>query len=143
MDSDSHIQRPPTAEGIKARIRSEHAQISAQLARVEALTERVGEGDTKAVLTLREELETLGTILLEHLHYEEYQLSTLATNAKMDEAVESMRAEHESQREIFDSVIRDLDETAVGSKLVIGVRELARAIRDDMAHEEQDLLSKT
>ena len=40
------------------------------------------------------------------------------------------------------SVIRDLDETAVGTKLVIGVRELARAIRDDMEHEERELLSK-
>ena len=36
----------------------------------------------------------------------------------------------------------DLDETAVGSKLVIGVRELARAIRDDMQHEELEILSK-
>jgi len=45
-------------------------------------------------------------------------------------------------REIFDRVIRDLDETAVGSKLVIGVRELSRAIRDDMEHEERELLSE-
>ncbi|MGB5696625.1 MAG: hemerythrin domain-containing protein [Polyangiales bacterium] len=143
MDTGSQNWRPATAEEIKARIRSEHAQISAQLARVEALAERVGDGDTKAVIALREELQTLGTILLEHLHYEEYQLSSLATNPEMDEVVDSMRAEHQSQRAIFDSVIRDLDETAVGSKLVTGVRELSRAIRDDMAHEEQELLSKT
>jgi len=56
--------------------------------------------------------------------------------------VEDMRREHEVQREIFDGVIRELDETAVGSKLVIGVRELSRAIRDDMEHEERELLSK-
>jgi hypothetical protein len=56
--------------------------------------------------------------------------------------VEDMRREHQVQRDIFDSVIRELDETAVGSKLVIGVRELSRAIRDDMEHEERELLSK-
>ncbi len=53
-----------------------------------------------------------------------------------------MRREHEGQRELFDNIIRDLDETAVGTKLVTGVRELARAIRDDMEHEERELLSK-
>jgi len=142
MDTGSDSHSPATPDEIRARIRSEHAQISAQLARVEALTERVGDGETKLVIALREELQALGTVLLEHLHYEEYQLPSLAEEGKADEVAEGMRQEHEAQREIFDRVIRDLDETAVGSKLVIGVRELARAIRDDMEHEERELLSK-
>ena len=53
-----------------------------------------------------------------------------------------MLQEHRGQRELFDRIIQDLDETEVGAKLVTGVRELARAIRDDMEHEEQELLSK-
>ena len=142
MDTGSDSRSPATPDEIRARIRSEHAQISAQLARVEALTERVGDGDTKSVIALRDELQALGTVLLEHLHYEEYQLPSLAKEGKADEVAAGMRREHEAQREIFDRVIRDLDETAVGSKLVIGVRELARAIRDDMEHEERELLSK-
>jgi iron-sulfur cluster repair protein YtfE (RIC family) len=142
MDTGSDSHDPATPDEIRARIRSEHAQISAQLARVEALTERVGDGDTKSVIALREELQALGTVLLEHLHYEEYQLPSLAGESKADEVAEGMHREHEAQRELFDRVIRDLDETAVGSKLVIGVRELARAIRDDMEHEERELLSK-
>ena len=79
MDSGSETQTPATPEEIKSRIRSEHAQISALLARVEALTERVGSGDddTKSVIALRKELQALGTVLLEHLHYEEYQLPSL------------------------------------------------------------------
>ena len=140
MDSGSETQSPATPDEIRARIRSEHARISAQLARVEALTERVGVGDTKSVIALREELEALGTVLLAHLHYEEYQLSSLTDEGNVDEATESMRREHQAQREIFDSVIRELDETAVGSKLVTGVRELSRAIRDDMEYEERELL---
>ena len=142
MDTGSNIQTPATPDEIRARIRSEHAQISALLARVEALSERVGDGDTKSVIALREELVALGEVLLAHLHYEEYQLPSLAEEGKVDEMVEDMRREHEVQREIFDGVIRELDETAVGSKLVIGVRELSRAIRDDMEHEERELLSK-
>jgi hypothetical protein len=55
---------------------------------------------------------------------------------------EAMHREHQAQRELFDRIIQELDETAVGSKLVVGVRELVRAIRDDMEHEERELLSQ-
>jgi hemerythrin-like domain-containing protein len=142
MDSGSEIPSPAAPDEIRSRIRSEHAQISSQLARVEALTDRFGDGDAESVIALREELQALGTVLLEHLHYEEYQLPSLAEEGKAAEVAEGMHREHQGQREIFDRVIRELDETAVGSKLVIGVRELARAIRDDMEHEERELLSK-
>jgi iron-sulfur cluster repair protein YtfE (RIC family) len=142
MDRDSETQTLATPDEIRARIRSEHAQISAQLARVEALTERVGDGDTESVIALRDELQTLGAELLEHLHYEEYQLPSLAEAAKADQIAEDMRREHRAQREIFDRIIRELDETEVGSKLIVGVRELARAIRDDMEYEERELLSE-
>ncbi len=141
MDSGSETQTPATPDEIRSRSRSEHAQISAQLARVEALSERVGD-DAKAVVALREELQALGEVLLEHLHYEEYQLPSLAGADKANEVAEGMRREHQAQRELFDRIIRDLDETAVGSKLVVGVRELARAIRDDMEHEEREILSE-
>jgi hemerythrin-like domain-containing protein len=142
MDSSPEAQSPATPDEIRARIRSEHAQISALLARVEALSERVTGDDTKSVIALRDELVALGEVLLAHLHYEEYQLPSLAKEDEVDEMVEGMHREHQAQREIFDSVIHELDETAVGSKLVIGVRELSRAIRDDMAHEERELLSQ-
>jgi hemerythrin-like domain-containing protein len=144
MESVSDTQTPATPDEIRARIRSEHAQISALLARVEALSERVGGGedDTKSVIALREELQALGTVLLEHLHYEEYQLPSLADEGKVDQMAEDMRREHQAQRDIFDRVIRELDETAVGSSLIVGVRELSRAVRDDMEHEERELLGK-
>lgn len=142
MDNGSDTAILATPDEIRARIRSEHAQISAQLARVEALTERVGDGDTKSVITLRDELQQLGTMLVEHLHYEEYQLPSLAEAGRADEVAEDMRREHRGQRELFDRIIRELDETAVGSKLVVGVRELSRAIRDDMEYEERELLNR-
>jgi len=142
MDSGSETQSLATPDEIRARIRSEHAEISAQLARVEALSERVSDGDAKSVIALREELDALGSVLLRHLHYEEYQLPSLAEETKAGAMAADMHREHQAQREIFDGVIRDLDETAVGAKLVTGVRELSRAIRDDMDHEERELLSK-
>jgi hemerythrin-like domain-containing protein len=142
MNTSSEIPSPATLDEIRVRIRNEHAQISALLARVEALSERVGDDDPKSVIALRDELQALGEVLLEHLHYEEYQLPSLAEGGNLDQIAEDMRREHQVQRDIFDSVIRELDETAVGSKLVIGVRELSRAIRDDMEHEERELLSK-
>lgn len=142
MDRGLERRSPATPDEIRARIRSEHAAISAQLARVEALTERIGDDDRESVIALRDELQVLGEILLEHLHYEEYQLSSLAGTSEVAQMIEDMGEEHRAQREIFDSVIRELDETAVGSKLVVGVRELSRAIRDDMEHEERELLNK-
>lgn len=142
MDSGSDTRTPATPDEIRTRIRSEHAQISAMVARVEALSERVGAHDAKSILALREELQSLGELLMAHLHYEEYQLPTLAEAGTADSVAEDMRREHEAQRELLDDIIRDLDETAIGTKLVTGVRELARAIRDDMEEEERELLSK-
>ena len=145
MESRTDTRSSAELEEISARIRSEHAQISALVARVEALTERVGtaEDEGKTIIALREELQRLGTALLEHLHYEEYQLPTLATGGETGQMAEDMRREHRAQRELFDRVIQELDETAVGAKLVVGVRELARAIRDDMDHEERQLLGNS
>lgn len=142
MESGSDTAMLATPDEIRARIRSEHAQISAQLARVEALTERVDHGDNESVIALRDELQQLGAMLVEHLHYEEYQLPSLAEAGKADQVAEDMRREHRAQRKLFDRIIRELDETAVGSKLVIGVRELSRAIRDDMEYEERELLNR-
>ncbi|MGD8606406.1 MAG: hemerythrin domain-containing protein [Myxococcales bacterium] len=142
MDRNTDTRSPANPKEISARIRSEHAQISSLVARVEALTERVATTDDqgKTVLALREELQRLGTALLEHLHYEEYQLPTLASADEAGQVAKDLIREHQAQRELFDRVIRELDETAVGAKLVVGVRELARAIRDDMEHEERELL---
>lgn len=142
MGSGSETRTLATPDEIRARIRSEHAQISAQLARVEALTERVGDGDAQAVIALRDELTALGAVLLDHLHYEEYQVPSLTAADKADRVAEDMRREHRAQRDLFDRIIRELDETAVGSSLVVGVRELSRAIRDDMQYEERELLSR-
>lgn len=142
MDSGSDIQIPATPDEIRARIRSEHARISALLARVEALTERLSNDGADSAAALRAELQALGEILLRHLHYEEYQLPSLAAEDEAEAIAQGMRREHEAQRELFDRIIRDLDETEVGKKLVTGVRELARAIRDDMEDEERELLSK-
>lgn len=145
MESRTDTRSPASPEEISARIRSEHAQISALVARVEALTQRVAANEDQGatVMALREELDRLGTVLLEHLHYEEYQLPALASGEGAGQAAEDMRREHQAQRELFDRVIRELDETAVGTKLVVGVRELARAIRDDMEHEERELLGNS
>ncbi|KPK17370.1 MAG: hypothetical protein AMJ62_01615 [Myxococcales bacterium SG8_38] len=145
MERRTDTRRPATPEEISARIRSEHAEISALVARVEALSERVSSGAdvNKTIVALREELQGLASVLLEHLHYEEYQLPTLAPDGEADQMAEDMRREHRAQRELLDRVIRELDETAVGSKLVVGVRELARAIRDDMEHEEHELLTQS
>lgn len=139
MESSSDT---PTPDEIRERIRSEHYQISKLLSRVEALTDEASGGDPATIIALRQQLQALGTTLHAHLHYEEYRLPSLTQPGEAaDNVAEMMRREHQAQRELLDHVIRDLDETAVGEKLVVGVRELARAIRDDMEHEERELLS--
>lgn len=134
----------PTADEIRQRIRSEHYRISEQLSRVEALTKEARGDDPATIIALRQQLQALGATLLDHLHYEEYSLPSLTQQSDAaDDVAELMRREHRAQRELLDRVIRNLDETAVGEKLVVGVRELTRAIRDDMEHEERELLSGT
>lgn len=134
----------PTPDEIRARIRAEHYEISKRVSRVEALTDEATGGGAATIIALRKELQALGTTLHEHLHYEEYRLPSLSNEGKAaEEVAEMMRREHQAQRELLERVIQDLDETAVGQKLVVGVRELARAIRDDMEHEERELLSES
>ncbi|MGB5810256.1 MAG: hemerythrin domain-containing protein [Polyangiales bacterium] len=133
----------PSPVEVRDRIREEHRQLSARLARVEALSQHARGGDAATFRTLREELQSLGTALDDHLHYEEYRLPALATGGETTEHVHAaMRKEHEAQRELLKRVIQDLDETAVGQELLVGVLELTHAIRDDMALEEEEILSK-
>jgi hypothetical protein len=68
--------------------------------------------------------------------------SDTAKLAAPDEIRARIRSDHRGQRELFDRVIAELDGTTVGSKLVVGVRELSRAIRDDMEYEERELLDR-
>jgi iron-sulfur cluster repair protein YtfE (RIC family) len=133
----------PTPDEIRKRIRSEHYRIAEQLSRIEALTDEASRGEPATIIALRRQLQTLGKTLHDHLHYEEYNLPSLAPQGHIaDEVAKMMRQEHQAQRELLDRVIQELDETAVGEKLVVGVRELVRAIRDDMEHEERELLSR-
>ena len=133
-----------TAEQVRDRIRREHYQIAEHLARVEQLSEEVvGTRDPEKIIALREALQVLGAALFDHLHFEEYRLPSLAEgDGDIEAAAEVMRREHQAQRELLHRVIGELDETAVGGALVVGVRELAHAIRDDMEHEEREILSK-
>lgn len=112
---------------------------------VESSLERVEKGDVGRVSQLREALQELGDVLLGHLHFEEYQWSTLISDQGAEEhsALEVMKQEHEAQRELLDRVIGELNEVAIGSALVVGVKELAHAIRDDMEHEERELVRQT
>ena len=137
-------ERRLTREEARKRIHDEHTEIRAQLARVEELTDRVHQGDREAVLALREQLSALGELLLAHLYFEEYELSSLMTEGSPEQARAAaiMHQEHESQKELLNRAIRELDETAVGLSLVVGVRELVRAIREDMEHEEAELLNR-
>ncbi len=133
----------PTPDEIRKRIRSEHYRIAEQLSRIETLTAEARGAGPSTIVALRRELQTLGKTLHDHLHYEEYNLPSLAPQGRIaDKVAEMMRQEHQAQRELLDRIISDLDETAVGEKLVVGVRELVRAIRDDMEHEERELLSR-
>ncbi|MEM7436436.1 MAG: hemerythrin domain-containing protein [Myxococcota bacterium] len=133
----------PTAEEIRARIRAEHHGLAAELANIEALAARVPSEGRDAVVALRSALQSLGTSLHAHLQYEEYRLPALARDAvSSEELQEEMRQEHRAQRELLARVVEDLDETAVGEQLIVGVREVVRAIRDDMAYEENEILSK-
>ena len=133
-----------TAEQIRDRIRTEHYRIAEHLTRVEQLSEDVLEtNDPQKVVALREAIEALGATLFDHLHFEEYRLPSLTEGEdSIEAAAELMRREHQAQREILQRVIGELDETAVRGALMVGVRELVHAIRDDMEHEEREILSK-
>lgn len=136
-------QETPSLEQIRDRIRSEHHELSGTLVSIEALALAATSDDAASLVALRDALHELGDKLSAHVDYEEFRLAALARDvASAEELQEEMRQEHRAQRELLSRVVRDLDETAVGQKLVVGVRELIRAIRDDMEYEETEILSK-
>jgi iron-sulfur cluster repair protein YtfE (RIC family) len=143
MPSDDRVKLTP--DEVRHRIRRDHERISTRLQAVESCLDRVEKGDVARVPQLREALQDLGDVLLGHLHFEEYQWSTLVPRQGAEEhsALEVMKQEHQAQRELLDRVIGELNEVAIGSALVVGVKELAHAIRDDMEHEERELVRQT
>lgn len=133
----------PSPEEVRDRIRSEHHELSRALSAIEELAEAAAANDSTSLVRLRDALHALGDRLSAHLHYEEFRLPALARDIASSEQIqEEMAQEHRAQRELLTRVVHDLDETAVGQQLLVGVRELVRAIRDDMEYEEAEILSK-
>ena len=136
-------QAQPSLNQIRDRIRTEHRALSGTLREIEALSDQVRAGHFDSLRPLREALHDLGVRLTAHLEYEEYRLPVLARDVVSPEQLqEELEQDHRAQRELLSRVVHDLDETAIGQKLIVGVRELIRAIRDDMEYEEAEILSK-
>ncbi|MEM8606234.1 MAG: hemerythrin domain-containing protein [Myxococcota bacterium] len=133
----------PSPKEIRDRIRSEHHALSKALVEIEGLAAAAHPDRADTLVALRDALHELSDTLGAHLQYEEFRLPALARDvASSEQLQEEMRQEHRAQRELLTRVAQDLDETAVGETLMVGVRELVRAIRDDMEFEEAEILSK-
>lgn len=142
MVTTPHPESTGTAQDVVQRIRREHWEISSYLSEIESLADRVQRGDEEATVTLRDRLRELQGMMQGHLHLEEYELVPLMQKSqRYDEAsIEALREDHAGQRELLDRIISELRAHPSGGKLAIETRELVRAIRDDMAHEESELL---
>lgn len=132
-----------SSQEVIQRIRREHWEITSHLAEVEELANRVQKGDEEAAVALRDRLQVLQGIMRSHLHFEEYELVPLmiASDRYDQSSVEALRKDHEAQRELLSRVISELRSRSAGAKLAIETKELVHALRDDMRHEERDLLA--
>ncbi len=142
MMNPTHQTVAKSPQEVVQRIRREHWEITSHLTEVEDLANRVQRGDEEAAVALRDRLQVLSGMMRSHLHFEEYELVPLmiASDRYDQSSIETLRQDHEAQRKLLTRVISELRSRPAGAKLAIETKELVHALRDDMRHEEQDLL---
>ncbi|MCA9528694.1 MAG: hemerythrin domain-containing protein [Myxococcales bacterium] len=142
-DRNARPSQPPSLTSeTRAHIRAEHERLEARIVRVQQSADAVERREEGAVQALRRALRDLRVLLRGHLRFEErFLVPALRENVETgDEDARALLEEHEAQRGEMDRIIADLEATGAGAKLLDGARELARALLDDMEHEEEAYL---
>lgn len=135
------VERP--AE-IRQRVLDEHRKIAVILDKIEGLAERLRGGDADSEILLRRAIFELHEVMRHHMAYEERTLlPVLRTSDSFGPAeVAEFIREHQVQRNMLEKVATELAGAEELAKLIGGVLDLVRAIRDDIEHEGREFLNE-
>ncbi|MCG8589138.1 MAG: hemerythrin domain-containing protein [Proteobacteria bacterium] len=126
---------------VRTRVLQDHEDLRLLLNAVEDLALRARAGGTSVIPQLRERGEALAYRLRDHLALEDEHLVPLVNAERGPEAVDQLAAEHREQRLVIDFVVERLqDETRPTRLMVREIATFAELLREDMAHEEEELL---
>ena len=128
---------------VRRQILAEHTDLRHELNRVERLAHQVVVGERPLVGMLRLEAETLLKSLLEHIGWEDRNLTPELRRSGDDAeawAVQ-MHHDHREQREMLEHVLQSLEDQSRPA-VVLGrnLADLTALLREDMAREEASLL---
>ena len=128
---------------VRRQILAEHTDLRHGLDRVERLAHQVVVGERPLVGMLRLEAETLLKTLLEHIGWEDRNLTPALRRSGDDGEVWAvqMHHDHREQREMLEHVLRSLEDQARPAVLLgRNLADLTALLREDMAREEASLL---
>lgn len=134
-----------TPSQVRAAILDDHRWLREFLAEADALARHVLAGDHLHASRLRERAHAVRERFLRHLELEERHLvpALRDTPGWGEERADLLHREHAAQRQRFDALLRDLRDARRSEVDIAG--ELRRLVADllaDMAHEEEDLLTR-
>jgi hemerythrin-like domain-containing protein len=141
LGAEPDYERPAA---IREQILREHQRIRGLLDHMDDLAERLARGEHGVAPRLRKWTRELGAVFRTHLALEERILVPAIREADAfgDARAAELLEEHATQRALLDHVIEDLHARASDAMLAVGVRELVRALREDMVEEERDFLGE-
>lgn len=137
------IQHTPRPSEIRLLILAQHEELRVMYAELDALLPRVRAGDADCERTLREHCRRLYQLLLRHIAVEDTLLAPALreTDGFGPVRAEDLLLEHDRQRRLLRYALSSIDEGTNGTTLVRSIPALLVSLREDMAHEERDLLS--
>jgi hemerythrin-like domain-containing protein len=132
---------------VRSRVLSDHEVLRELLEQLEALAGEISrpEPDRDRVDRLRGEADAFLARLREHMRWEEaYLLPALReADAWGQERADRLIADHREQRELFDFILSRLHDRGRSDAMVAAdVRALIGLLREDMEHEEAELLDE-
>jgi hypothetical protein len=129
---------------VRSRILSDHENLRRDLERIEALVAEI-RVERMPVASLRVDVQALVAWLHAHMHWEEaYLLPALRdADAWGAERADQLTRDHREQRELLEFLNRRAeDEAHPAALLVRDVEHLIALLREDIRHEEAELLDE-
>ncbi len=130
---------------VRSRIRSDHAELRKVFDEVTALATKVKAGETRLQGRLRERCREVYGTLLRHMELEDAILAPALRETDSFGPVreQQLRDEHAQQRGVLARALSELDNSEKGAAaLAQSVVDLMESIRQDMEHEDADLLNE-
>ena len=126
---------------VRERIRADHEELRGLLSRVGECAHRAASGRADAVADLRAQGLRLSRCFTDHLDLEDAHLVPLLREGRGNDAADRLADEHREQRLLMEFLLGRMRDAARPAVLLVRELEtLVELLREDMSHEEKELV---